>query len=50
MQVGRLLLGVMGCLLTAGLILSLASLLFAANRSAAFVELQRTLGQMLGGG
>lgn len=50
MQVGRLLLGVMGCLLTAALILSLASLLFAANRSASFVELQRTLGQILGGG
>ena len=50
MQVGRLLLGVMGCLVTAGLMLALASLLFAANRSAALVELQRTLGQMLGGG
>ena len=50
MQVGRLLLGVMGCLLTAGLMLALAALLFAANRSAAFVELQRTLGQALGSG
>ena len=50
MQGGRLLLGIAGCLLTAAIILSLASLLFLADRSAAFVELQRTLGQILGGG
>ena len=50
MQISRLLLGIAGCLLTAAIILSLASLLFLADRSAAFGELQRTLVQILGGG
>ncbi len=50
MQGRRLLLGIAGCLLTAAIILSLASLLFLADRSAAFGELQRTLVQILGGG
>ena len=50
MQVSRLLLGIGGCLLTAAIILSLASMLLLADRSPAFGELQRTLGQILGGG
>ncbi len=50
MRLSRLLLGVMGCLLVAASILSLASLLFLGNRAPAFVELQQTLGQILGGG
>ena len=50
MRLSRLLLGVMGCLLVAAGILSLASLLFLGNRTSAFVELQQTLGQILGGG
>ena len=50
MHLGRLLLGVMGCLLVAAIILSLASLLFLGNRSQTFVELQRALGQILGSG
>ena len=50
MQISRLLLGIAGCLLTAAIILSLASLLFLAERNPAFVDLQRTLGQILGGG
>ena len=50
MRLSRLLLGLMGCLLVAASILSLASLLFLGNRTSAFVELQRTLGRILGGG
>ncbi len=49
-RLSRLLLGVMGCLLVAASILSLAALLFLANRTQTFVELQQTLGQILGGG
>lgn len=49
-RLSRLLLGLMGCLLVAAGILSLAALLFLANRTPAFVELQQTLGQILGGG
>ena len=49
MNGGRLLLGLLGCALVCGIILSLAALLLAANRSPAFLELQRALGQLLGG-
>ena len=49
-RLSRLLLGLMGCLLVAASILSLASLLFLGNRTQTIVELQRTLGQILGGG
>lgn len=49
MNGGRLLLGIMGCGLVCGVIMSLAALLLAANRSPAFLELQRVLGQLLGG-
>lgn len=49
-RLSRLLLGLMGCLLVAASILSLAALLFLGNRTSAFVELQQTLGQILGGG
>ena len=49
MNAGRLLLGVLGCALVCGVILALAALLLAANRSPAFLELQRVLGQLLGG-
>lgn len=49
MNGGRLLLGIMGCGLVCGVVLSLAALLVAANRSPAFLELQRVLGQLLGG-
>ena len=48
MNGGRLLLGIMGCALVCGIILSLAALLLAVNRSPAFLELQRVLGQILG--
>ena len=49
-RLSRLLLGLMGCLLVAASILSLAALLFLGSRTRTFVELQQTLGQILGGG
>ena len=49
-RLSRLLLGMMGCLLVAAVILSSAALLFLGNRTQTFVELQQTLGQILGGG
>ncbi len=49
MKISRLLLGLAGGLAVAALILSLASLIILGNRTESFLELQRFLGQILGG-
>ncbi len=49
MNGGRLALGLLGCLAVSALMLSLASLIVVGNQSEGFVELQRSLGSILGG-
>lgn len=49
MNVGRLVIGLLGCLAVAALILSLAALIILANRTESFTGLQQALERILGG-